>query len=72
MNQDQSHLAPPLKIKIKAEREVAYASPDHLLPWGTRKDNSQNRRFNTNSVGFILDSKRYSRFWTWVVLAAVL
>ncbi len=46
MNQDQSHLAPPLKIKVKAEREVANASPDHLLPWGTRKDNSQNRRFN--------------------------
>jgi len=29
------------------EHPVAYDSPDHLQPWGTRRDNSQNRRFNT-------------------------
>jgi len=34
------------KITIKAEREVAYESPDHLMPWGTRTDNSRNLRFN--------------------------
>ncbi|MBM3833095.1 MAG: class I SAM-dependent methyltransferase [Verrucomicrobia bacterium] len=42
--QDQNVAAP--KICLKAEREVACSSPDHLLPWGTRWDNSQNRRFN--------------------------
>lgn len=36
----------PVEIRVKAEREVAQASPDHLLPWGTRLDNSQNLRFN--------------------------
>jgi SAM-dependent methyltransferase len=34
------------RISVKAEREVAYESPDHLCPWGTRRDNSKNRRFN--------------------------
>ena len=33
-------------IVVKAEREVAYNSPDHLMPWGTRSDNSRNLRFN--------------------------
>ncbi len=34
------------KLILKAEREVAYQSPDHLNPWGTKRDNSVNRRFN--------------------------
>lgn len=34
------------KIIVKAEREIAYDSPDHLMPWGTRADNSKNARFN--------------------------
>ncbi|HLP76283.1 MAG TPA: class I SAM-dependent methyltransferase [Candidatus Paceibacterota bacterium] len=33
-------------VKINATRAVAYDSPDHLVPWGTRRDNSRNRRFN--------------------------
>jgi hypothetical protein len=33
-------------IIIKREKEVAYDSPDYLMPWGTRRDNSRNRRFN--------------------------
>ncbi|MEW6329835.1 MAG: class I SAM-dependent methyltransferase [Pseudomonadota bacterium] len=33
-------------ILVKAERDVAYESPDHLCPWGTRRDNSRNKRFN--------------------------
>jgi hypothetical protein len=36
----------PLKVSLKAEREVAYTSPDHQLPWGTKRDNSRNPRFN--------------------------
>lgn len=31
---------------MEAEREVAYESPDHLQPWGTKRDNSRNPRFN--------------------------
>jgi SAM-dependent methyltransferase len=34
------------RVHVRAEREVAYESPDHLMPWGTRRDNSRNRRFN--------------------------
>jgi hypothetical protein len=33
-------------LRIEAERPVALASPDHQVPWGTRKDNSRNPRFN--------------------------
>ena len=35
-----------VKIILNAEREIAYSSPDHVMPWGTRRDNSRNRRFN--------------------------
>jgi len=35
-----------LRPKVHAERPVAYSSPDHLTPWGTRRDNSRNWRFN--------------------------
>ncbi|HEV8541268.1 MAG TPA: methyltransferase domain-containing protein [Verrucomicrobiae bacterium] len=38
--------SPPFRVILKAEREVAIASPDHILPWGTKRDNSQNPRFN--------------------------
>jgi len=33
-------------IVVKAKKEIAYNSPDHLMPWGTRRDNSRNHRFN--------------------------
>ena len=36
----------PGKITVKCEKEVAYDSPDHIHPEGTRKDNSVNRLFN--------------------------
>jgi SAM-dependent methyltransferase len=35
-----------VNIVVKTEREVACASPDHLSPWGTKENNSTNRRFN--------------------------
>lgn len=34
------------KIIVNCEREVAYQSPDHLQPWGTKRDSSRNRLFN--------------------------
>ena len=41
-----TNFTPPLRVIMEAEREVAYKSPDHLLPWGTKRDNSRNPRFN--------------------------
>lgn len=32
-------------ITLKAEREIAYDSPDHLQPWGTKRCNGSNPRF---------------------------
>ena len=34
------------RIIVNATRTVACESPDHIHPWGTRRDNSRNRRFN--------------------------
>lgn len=34
------------RIGVHTTREVAYESPDHLVPWGTRRDNSRQPRFN--------------------------
>ena len=34
------------RIAVRAEREVAFDSPDHLMPWGTMRDSSRNRLFN--------------------------
>lgn len=34
------------RIRLECEREVAVFSPDHMMPWGTRKNNSINMRFN--------------------------
>jgi len=33
-------------VVVATEREVAYLSPDHIMPWGTRRDNNTNLRFN--------------------------
>ncbi len=34
------------RFVVQAEREVAFDSPDHLQPWGTKQNNSRNGRFN--------------------------
>jgi hypothetical protein len=34
-----------ISFRVDAERAVAVSSPDHLIPWGTRRDNSRNPRF---------------------------
>lgn len=36
----------PPRVSLTAQREVAADSADHRVPWGTRRDNSRNRRFN--------------------------
>ena len=35
-----------IRIIVNAERTVAVSSPDHLIPWGTSRNNSRNPRFN--------------------------
>ena len=35
-----------MEITLEAEREIAFDSPDHLMPWGTRLGNFVNPRFN--------------------------
>jgi SAM-dependent methyltransferase len=47
LNTTQIGGVPALKLILKAEREVAFDSPDHLMPWGTRFNNSTNLRFLT-------------------------
>lgn len=37
-----------MKIKLITKYPIAYQSPDHLYPQGTRYDQSRNRRFNMN------------------------
>ncbi len=49
------------KILVKAEREVAYDSPDHRMPWGTRRDNSRNPRFN-KKVNYLFRPNREDVF----------
>ncbi|MFH1803180.1 MAG: methyltransferase domain-containing protein [archaeon] len=34
------------KIMLKCSSKIAYDSPDHIVPEGTRKDNSKNPKFN--------------------------
>ncbi len=46
MSSIQTGVTPAYKIIVQAEKEVAFDSPDHLSPWGTRRDNSVNQRFN--------------------------
>ncbi len=36
----------PFRVILKAAREVAFESPDHLMPWGTMRNNSVNPQFN--------------------------
>ena len=38
------------KLTIKARKQIAYDSNDHIFPWGTKRDNSQNPRFNSQLI----------------------
>jgi len=43
------HLPTPgeFEIKLDTQHPVAFESPDHLVPWGTSRDNSTNKKFVT-------------------------
>jgi len=34
-------------IKLETKNPIAFESPDHLIPWGTSRDNSTNKKFVT-------------------------
>ena len=40
-------------VRVLTERPVAADSPDHLVPWGTARDNSVNGRFNAKLSAWI-------------------
>jgi SAM-dependent methyltransferase len=43
-------MSPSSFVTVRAEREIAIASPDHLVPHGTKQDNSRNPWFNIRLV----------------------
>ncbi len=47
------------RVIVNASRPVAYDSPDYKHPWGTRRDNSRNRRFN-QKINFLYGRERGS------------
>ncbi len=47
-----------IAFSIKAEKEIAYDSPDHLHPLGTSRDNSINPRFNEKIYTIYKDHER--------------
>lgn len=40
-------------MEIETDHPVAYASPDHLVPWGTARDNSRSQAFNARLINLI-------------------
>ena len=42
-----------LKIDVQTDKPVAYDSPDHVMPWGTKQDNSTNLPFNLKLAQWI-------------------
>ena len=58
MTSKQTSQPTPFRIVLRAEREVAVKSPDHLMPWGTKRDNSMNRRFNDKLYALFLRAEQ--------------
>jgi SAM-dependent methyltransferase len=52
-----------LRFVVKAERSVAVDSPDHISPWGTRRDNSRSRRFNQKLYSLFNSDINPNPFW---------
>src|ERR1039458_360296 len=44
--QSQVALKQGLRVVLQADRDLAFDSPDHLMPWGTRINDCFNPRFN--------------------------
>lgn len=44
-----------MKIELKTKHPIAIDSPDYQNPWGTRRDNSRNSRFNKKLYGLFPD-----------------
>jgi 2-polyprenyl-3-methyl-5-hydroxy-6-metoxy-1,4-benzoquinol methylase len=43
-------------VEIATDHPVAIHSPDHVMPWGTARDNSRNQRFNARLITLIANS----------------
>jgi 2-polyprenyl-3-methyl-5-hydroxy-6-metoxy-1,4-benzoquinol methylase len=41
------------RLKLETEFRVAHDSPDHIVPWGTARDNSINLRFNSRLLSLL-------------------
>jgi len=41
------------EIKLETKNPIAFESPDHLIPWGTSRDNSTNKKFVTHMAKLI-------------------
>jgi len=44
-------------IDIVTDHRLALDSRDHLVPWGTARDNSRNERFNAKLVSLIPNAR---------------
>jgi len=45
------------KVSLETQHPVAYESPDHQAPWGTKYDNNTNRKFVLHMAGLISQAK---------------
>lgn len=45
-----------MNLKLKSNHPVAYESPDHLMPWGTMRDNSTNHNFIEETLIFFKEN----------------
>lgn len=43
--QRQTASRPDPIVQVESDHPVAFDSPDHLIPWGTKQDNSTNKKF---------------------------
>jgi SAM-dependent methyltransferase len=46
-----------MNITLFSKNTIAADSPDHVMPWGTKRDNSRNHRFNTKLYRLFEDKR---------------
>ena len=58
----RSRLSSDVSIAVQTKHPIAFQSPDHLIPVGTRYDNSSHKKFLLHAEGLIGESSRRKRF----------
>lgn len=48
-------------VCVETDYPVALDSPDHIIPWGTARDNSSNLRFNSKLYRLFDFTNRYPK-----------